>query len=188
MPLLLKSRSRRISACRPGRIFFPVLRRAHSRQRQRSVRKSRCLTHMAAVCSTPASFSLIFLTFAPAHLLQPPSLTLSPPPSGFVPSLPFCFSAFLLCCMPTSPYLPPYIATSLPASVFFFHLYFSAHQVPFALYLLLHLPPPIYLHVHQFYSTLPLVFFLPACLSASRMSFNWQALFPFSLSSLPELI
>lgn len=98
--------------------------------------KSRCLTHMAAVCSTPASFPLIFLTFAPSHLPQPSSLALSP--AHFLPvvaTIQFrSLFAFLLCCMPASPYLPPYLATSRPVSILFLPIFLcppgSRHSLP----------------------------------------------------------
>lgn len=115
---------------------------------------------MAAVCSTPASFPLISLTFAPSHLPQPSSLALSP--AHFLPvvtTIQFrsLFASFL-CCMPASPYLPPYLATSLPVSILFSPIFLCPPGSPLAS------PLPIYLHVHQPHSTLPLVLSLPACL------------------------
>lgn len=75
--------------------------------------KSRCLTHMGAVCSTPASFPF-FLTFAPAHLPQPSSLNLSP--LRFLPALATIQVHSL---MPASPFLPPYLETLKCLSHFF---------------------------------------------------------------------
>lgn len=159
--------------------------------------KSRCLTHMAAVSSMPASIPscfpppLIILTFAPAHLFTfsnphsdtstfPVSCSHHPPLS---PSFLFCFAACLT--LPTFP-----IPCNLPPSEFF-HLHFCFNQVALQndrIERRLLLQPSIFLHVRQPHSTLSLVLSMPACLAASCMSFNWQVLLPFTLCSLPELI
>lgn len=150
--------------------------------------KSRCLTHMAALCSTPASFTLIFLSFAPllTSSNHHPSLCHHHnscrlwPHSSFVPSLPFCFAA----CLP----LPSFPHTLQPPSLpqLFFNLYLSVHWVPFTLYYLLyppHLPPRALATLHPDTCSLPASLHpaLPACLSTGKPCF-------LSLSSLPELI
>lgn len=108
--------------------------------------KSRCLTHMAAVCVQhagffPSTLPLSILTFAPARLLQPPSLTLSPPHffAGCSHHAVAVSFFFLLCCMPASLYLPPY----LPVSVLFFSISVST-RFPSLSTSLSHLfsPPP----------------------------------------------
>lgn len=151
--------------------------------------KSRCLTHMAAVCSVPASFPLISLTFAPSHLPQPSSLALSP--AHFLPVVAtiqfLSLFAFMLCCMPVSPYLPPYLATSLPVSIHFLPIFLcppgSLRSLPPLASSPLHLPPcapatldpatrslpaclplciPLFLHVFQLASLASFLSLLPA--------------------------
>lgn len=184
LPLRLKKQLQGDKCPWAGRMFF----RDETRPAATAFcGKSRCLTHMAAVCSAPASFSLICLTFAPAHLLQPSSLTMSPPQFLRVVatppvSFPLCLSALLH----VSLSLPSPIPCNLPPCLnHFFYLYFSAHQVLFTLYFLLH--PPKSTSMCTSY-TPPCRLFspsLPACLPASCsscMSFNWRALLPLSPS------
>lgn len=135
--------------------------------------KSRCLTHMAAVCSTPASFLLIFPTFAPAHHLQPSSLALSPP--HFLPAVAtiqftLCVSVLLHACLS----LPSPIPCSLPPCLSLFFSPLFPTRFPWLSTSSCIFPPPsIYLHVHQLHShpaahSRPA---LPACLSTGKPCF-----------------
>lgn len=72
-----------------------------------------------------------FLKFAPAQLLRPPSVTLSPSPSQAVVASVYIyclFFSFLLCCMSVSLYHPP----SLPPCITPF---FTSLSVPTRFYL-----------------------------------------------------
>lgn len=177
-----KTGGRRISACRPGGFLSLVLR--HERLRQQHWDEPVPHPHGCSVQHAG------FLSFDLSHLCA-----CSPPPTIIPDSVattfpagcshhPVSFSYLLHACLS----LPSPIPCNLPPCLnpFFTHRYSSANQVPFTLYLILHLfPPSIYLHVHQLHSTPPLILSLPACRSASCsscMSFNWQALLPFSLA------
>ena len=143
-------------------------------------------------CSVQRAGFPFFLDRAQPRACSPPPTTIPHRVTTVIPagcSLPvasFLFLLFLLCCMPASPYLPPYLASLPPCLTHFFSFFFS-------LYLLLH-PPLIYLHVHRHTLPLPFASLHPAA-ALPCMSCNWQAWLSFLslslslfLSSLPQLM
>lgn len=174
MPLLFKSRSRRISACRPWGCFS--LGGTRSKQRHPSTGKagaSPTWLHCAA-CRLLLLESLSF-----AHVLQPSSITMSPAQFlllvatyTFISFLPFCFAACLP--LPTFPhslhftlylnYFTSFSLSTMLPSVCYTTSMCTSHTPPWCLF------SPASLHPA-----------LSACLSFGKPCF-------LSPSSLPELI
>lgn len=171
MLLLLKSRSRRISACRLGG-YFPVARHAH---RQSCLGKAGASpTWLQCAACRLLSLHVSHPFDAPAHLLQPyiscrwsPTIQL--------------FSALLhvRLCLPSPIPCSSHMLTPTPVWI----LYFTSVSTRFPSLSTSPCTPLILLHEHQPHSTLPL-----ACLAAPCTSFTRQALLPLYLSSLSELI
>lgn len=108
-----------------GEMLFPEMHTLEAAAAAAFCGRSRCLTHMAAVCITLASFTFSALLTSSQHH---PSLCHHHHSCRLWATLQFhSLCAFLLCGMFASSYLPPYHATSLPRPVFF---YFTSITLP----------------------------------------------------------